>query len=163
MKINQNKFLKKLSQIPEPDKSFIKLEDTKDILLIIDEDDQMIDSLTKTFFEFLNEKGINFETIRYTLAKKPKQALDNIYYIKNLKSLNKDPKFQKLKNKIFDTTILITRNFEFNTLYLLKSIPSKMKVSPDFEINVADITFIIKSDYNQYFDAIKSYLTHKNN
>lgn len=161
MKFKNHKFFfKKLSGIPEPDKIFQKLEDTKKILLIIDSGDEIISSETKNFMDFLQSKKINFEIVKYSLKKKPKTASDDIFYIKRLKNIDKNSKFLELKHKIFDSTILITRDFNLNSLYLLKSIPSKMKVSPDFEINVADITFIIDSDLHKYFEAIKTYLTY---
>lgn len=161
MKFKNNKiFLKKLSQVPESEKIFQKLEDTKKILLIIDSDDEMLAPEIKKFMDFLYSKKINFEIVKYTLEKKPKTPSDDLIYIKKLKNIDKNPKFLELKSKIFDSTILISRELNLNSLYLLKSIPSKMKVSPDFEINVADITFIIDNDLHKYFETIKTYLTY---
>ncbi len=160
-KFKNKKLLKKISQISDTDKKFQKLEETSDILIAINVDEKDILPHFEDFKNFLKQKNINFTQVKFSIQKPPKEPAEDVFYIFKCKYWENNPDYKKISDKIFSISILFTKQYSLEALYFFKTFKAQMRVTPEFETNIADITFIIKDDFSLYIDAIKTYLTNQ--
>lgn len=145
-------------------KSFRYIEKNQKIGVIVDVNDNEIDTEAKGFIDFL-KKDNDVDFIKFVNYKfKRKQVVpEKTFSLHGMKYLNNEV-LKSFLNKNYDILIVITKKEYIKLHHIVAKTIAELKVSPRFDVhNFADLTFIInqKVDCTEYFNAIKKYLFKK--